>query len=337
MLPFARTTMTETKTQHWMAALATTALLAAALLSGCDREASAVGTADRTFAVSGPVRLELENGSGSARVTVGAPGEVRVHAEFRVHAWPWNDPDRTLRDLVANPPFSQDSNLIRVGQTGWDMSMVSADYLVTVPPDTQMRGTSGSGSLDVNGIAGPANLIVGSGNISATAIANEIHALVGSGNAALTDTTGRVDATAGSGNIEVRNAKEEVRVRTGSGNIRIDQPGDNIVAEAGSGEIEVQNAAADVRLHTGSGNIRVDGNPGPSSYWDVRASSGDVDLHVPPNASFRFYARSSSGDIDVRIPSLTESTQGKHDFQGRVGDGKARVEIATSSGNISLH
>jgi DUF4097 and DUF4098 domain-containing protein YvlB len=337
MLPFARTTMTESKTQHRMAALVTTALLAAALLSGCDRDASAVGSVDRSFTVSGPVRLELENGSGSARVTVGAPGEVRVHAEFRVHAWPWNDPDRTLHDLIANPPFSQDSNLIRIGQTGWDMSMVSADYVVTVPPDTQMRGRSGSGNLDVNGIAGPASLIVGSGNISATAIANETHALVGSGNATLTDTTGRVDVSAGSGNIEVHNAKEEVRVRTGSGNIRVERPGDNVVAETGSGEIEVRNAAADVRLHTSSGDIRVDGNPGPSSYWDVRASSGDVSLQVPPDASFRIYARSSSGDIDVRFPSLTESTQGKHDFQGRIGDGKARVEISTSSGNISLH
>jgi hypothetical protein len=329
--------MTQSKTKFTMATLVTTALLAAALLLGCDRSASAVGTADRAFTVSGPVRLELENGSGNSRVTIGAPGEVRVHAEFRVHAWPWNDPDRTLHDLVANPPFSQDSNLIRIGQTGWDMSMVSADYLVTVPPDTEMRGRSGSGNLDVNGIAGPVNLIVGSGNIIATAIANDTHALVGSGNATLTDTTGRVDVTAGSGNIVVRNAKEEVRVRTGSGNIRVEQPGDNVVAEAGSGEIEVRNAAADLRLHTGSGDIRVEGDPGPSSYWDVRASSGDVDLHVPPSASFRIYARSSSGDIDVRFPSLTESTQGKHDFQGRIGDGKARVEIATSSGNISLH
>jgi DUF4097 and DUF4098 domain-containing protein YvlB len=90
-------------------------------------------------------------------------------------------------------------------------------------------------------------------------------------------------------------------------------------------------------LRTGSGEISVDGNPGPSSYWDVRASSGDVRLHVPPNASFRFYARSSSGEIDFRVPSVTEGTPGRHDFQARVGDGKARVEIETSSGSISVH
>ena len=328
--------MTQSKTPFRLATLVTAVLLSAALLVGCGPDASAVGTADGTFTVSGPVRLELENGSGNSRVTVGSPGEVRVHAEFRVHSWPWDDPDRTLKDLVAHPPFSQDANLIRIGHTGWDMSMVSTDYFVTVPPDTQMRGMSGSGNLEVNGIAGPANLTVGSGNISATAIANDTHALVGSGDATLTDTQGRVDVTAGSGNVVVRGAKDEVRVRTGSGNIRVERPGDNVTAATGSGEIEVRDAAADVRARTGSGEISLDGNPGPSSYWDVRASSGDVSLHVPPNASFRFYARSSSGRIDVRVPSVTEGTPGRHDFQARVGDGKARVEIETSSGNISL-
>ncbi len=329
--------MAQSKRQLTLAILATAPLFAVAFLAGCGPEASAVGTVDRTFTVSGPVRLELENGSGDSRVTVGAPGEVRVHAEFRVHAWPWDDPDRTLKNLVANPPFSQEDSLIRIGHSGWDMNMVSADYSVTVPPDTQMKGMAGSGNLDVNGIAGPANFIVGSGNISATAIANDTHAVVGSGNVTLTDTQGRVDVTSGSGNLVIRGAKDEVRAHAGSGDIRVEQPAGNVVAEAGSGDIELRGATADVRLHTGSGEINVEGNPAPSSFWDIRASSGDVELHVPSSASFRFYARSSSGDINVTAPSASEQSQGKHDFQARIGDGKARVEIETSSGTISVH
>jgi DUF4097 and DUF4098 domain-containing protein YvlB len=312
-------------------------LLAATFLAGCGPESSAVGTADRTFTVSGPVQLELENGSGNSRVTVGSPGEVRVHAKFQVHTWPWENPDRTLKDLAVNPPFSQEGGLIRIGHAGWDMNMVSADYSITVPPGTQMHGMTGSGNLDVNGIAGPANFVVGSGNVSATAITNDAHAIAGSGNVTFTDSRGRVDVTTGSGNVVVRGAKDEVRVRTGSGNIRVEQPGANVEAGAGSGDIELRGATADVRLHTGSGAISVDGNPAPTAYWDIRASSGDVELHVPSSASFRFYARSSSGGIDVTVPSVTEGTPGKHDFQARVGDGKARVEVETSSGSISLH
>jgi hypothetical protein len=328
--------MAQMRKQITLATLLAASALTATCLAGCGPEASAVGTADRTFTVNGPVRLELENGSGNARIVVGSSGEVRIHAEFRVHAWPWDDPDRTLRDLVANTPFSQDDNLIRVGSSRWEMSMVSAEYSITVPPDTEMRGMSGSGDLDVSGIAGPATFTVGSGNIVATAIMNDTRAIVGSGNVTLTDTRGRIDVTSGSGNIQVRGAKGEVRARTGSGEIRVEHPGASVVAETGSGDVDVRDAAGDIRLHTGSGDISVEGDPAPSSYWDIRASSGTVKLHVPSNASFRFYARSSSGDFDVTMPSAAEKTQGKHEFQARIGDGKARVEIETSSGNISL-
>ncbi len=326
--------MNQSRKQITLAALAAVTLLAAVFLAGCGPESGAVGTADRTFTVSGPVQLELENGSGNSHVMVGSAGEVRVHAEFHVRTWPWDNPDRTLRDLVANPPFSQEDALIRIGHGGWDMSMVSADYSITVPPDTQMRGVVGSGNLDVNAIAGPANFTIGSGNISVTGVTNDTRAIVGSGNVTFTD-SGRIDVTTGSGNVVIRGAKDEVRAHTGSGDVRIDQPGANVEAETGSGDIELRGVTADIRLHTGSGNINVDGNPAASSYWDIRASSGDVKLRVPSSASFRFYARSSSGDIDVTAPSVTEGTPGKHDFQARIGDGKARVEIETSSGSIA--
>jgi putative adhesin len=329
--------MTHSKTPIPLVALVTAAILAAACLTGCGADTGAVGTADRTFTVDGPVRLELQNGSGDSRVVVGAPGEVRIHAEFHVREWLWGNPDQTLKDLVANPPFSQDGNLIRVGGSRWDMDMVSVEYSITVPSDTEMRGTSGSGNLDVSGIAGPATFITGSGNIVATAITSDMHALVGSGDVTFTDTQGRVDVIAGSGNIVVHGGKGEVRARTGSGDVRIEHPGANVVAEAGSGNVEVRDAAGDVRLHTGSGDITLDGDPAPSSYWDIRASSGDVRLHVPSSASFRFYARSSSGDFDVAVPSAAEQSQGKHEYQARIGDGKARVEIVTSSGDVSLH
>jgi hypothetical protein len=329
--------MAQSRKRITPATLVIATLLAAAFLAGCGPQTSAVGTADRTFTVSGPVRLELEGGSGSSRVTVGSPGEVRIHAQFRVHAWPWEDPDRTLKDIAANPPFSQDDNLIRIGHSGWDMNNVSADYSVTVPPDTQMRASIGSGDLDVNGIAGPAGFTVGSGNISATAITNDIRTTVGSGNVTFTDTQGRIEVTAGSGNVVVRGAKQDVRARAGSGDIRIEQPGASVEAQAGSGNIELRGAMADTRLRTGSGDIIVDGNPAPSSYWDIHAGSGDVRLRIPSNASFMLYARTSSGDINVTAPSVTEGAPGKHDFQARVGDGKARVEIEASSGNISLH
>jgi DUF4097 and DUF4098 domain-containing protein YvlB len=89
-------------------------------------------------------------------------------------------------------------------------------------------------------------------------------------------------------------------------------------------------------VRTGSGGVQIDGNPAESSYWDLHASSGDVTLHVPGSASFRLYARTGSGDIDAQIPIELEGTAAKHELRARIGDGKGRVEVETSSGKITL-
>jgi DUF4097 and DUF4098 domain-containing protein YvlB len=321
-----------------VAILAACALLSAAALAGCIDETGATGSVDRSYTVSGPARLELTNGSGNSRVSAGAAGQVTIHAEFHVHAWPWDDDSaEQLKELVANPPFTQSGDQIRIGEIGWHHGGYSADYTITVPPDTQMRGISGSGNVEVDGIAGPADFKLGSGNVRATGIKNDVQAIVGSGNATFTDTQGRIEASAGSGEVIVRGVKGDVRAHTGSGEIRIERADGNVEAGAGSGNVEVRDATADLRIHTASGEIRVEGNPGASNFWDIRASSGDVSLHVPPNASFRFYAHSSSGGIHTGLSSLHEESGGRHELQARVGDGKARVEIGTSSGDISLH
>lgn len=320
-----------------LVAILVAAVLAAGSLIGCGPQSSAEGIADRTFTVSGPVRLELANGSGDSRISVGPAGQVIVHAEFRVHALPWESAQRRASEIEANPPISQEANLIRVGRSGLGIHNTDFDYTITVPADTQMKGAAGSGDVDVNGIAGPLNLVVGSGNISGTAIADDTRATVGSGNVTLTGIQGRIEVTAGSGHVQIHGAKGEVLIRDGSGQVRIEQPGANVTATAGSGDIDVIDATGDVELHTGSGDITVNGNPGSANYWNIRTGSGDVKLRVPSDASFRFYGRSSSGDIDIGIPALTDEATGKHEVRARIGDAKARVEIQTGSGDISLH
>ena len=309
----------------------------AACLAGCAPESGFTGTVDRTFTVSGPARLEVFSGSGDTRITAGPPGEVRIHARFRVLAWPWEEPQRKLEVVEASPPFSQSNDLIRVGNPVWGWNDIVGDYTITAPPDAQVRATVGSGNIDVSGVHGPASFVAGSGNITASAIVDDVHALTGSGQVRLSALQGQVRIVAGSGNISVDDAKGEVRARSGSGNIEIKGPSGTVVGEAGSGDIRVTGAAADLRLRTASGNITVDGNPPDAAYWDIRAASGDVRLRVPSGASLRFYAHTGSGDIDVGVPGVSERQDERHEVHAQIGDGKARVEAQTASGNISLH
>jgi DUF4097 and DUF4098 domain-containing protein YvlB len=324
------------KTKTHTKALAASTALALLGLGSCMIGAGVPGSFDRSYSVNGPVRLELTNGGGSTVVSAGGADEVRVHAEFRVHSWSGGSEERRKNELIANPPISQQGNVINVGGSGFSASNLTIDYTITVPASTQIHALTGSGSLNVKAIEGPANLITGSGSIVASDIAEDVQALAGSGKIELAKIKGQVQATAGSGKIELTDIQGESRVQAGSGRLTIVRPSDTVTASSGSGGIQVAGAKADLRVRTGSGKVEVDGNPDASTFWEFKSSSGSVTLRVPPTASFRLYARSNSGDIDAAIPITMEGTAGKHSLRARIGDGKARVEIETSSGNIAL-
>jgi DUF4097 and DUF4098 domain-containing protein YvlB len=325
----------------WISAASRIALLVAAcaalFLAGCRTEPSAEGTFDKTFAVNGPVRIELTNGSGDSHVSTGTPGEVRVHGEIQAHGWSEKGSQERVHQLEANPPVSQEGNLIRIGGSGsHSNSGASIDYTIVVPADAEIHSATGSGDVEVEGIKGPANFTSGSGAITAANITADVQALTGSGEIHLTQVQGQVQATSGSGDITLDSVHNQVRLHSGSGDMEINNPADAVEASTGSGDITIKGASADIRLRTASGDVVIEGNPAGSNYWDIHTSSGDVVLRVSPSASFRLMARSNSGDIDAAIPIVMEGTTEKHELRARLGDGKARVEVQTSSGSVSL-
>lgn len=320
---------------QWLAA----ALVLGAFTAGCGVRPSTSGSFDRTFRVDGPVRLELVNNKGDSRVTSGAAGEVHIHGAFRVKSWSSGGGQRRMETLESNPPVSQEGNLIRVGGSSLGArppENAVIDYTIVVPPDSEVRGITASGDIQVGGVRGPVNFTAGSGNVTASEISGDVQALAGSGSVRLSEIQGQAQVTAGSGSITLDSVKGETRLQTGSGNIQVSAPGSSLMAATGSGKIRVTGASGDLRLRGSSGEITIDGDPGASSFWDFRTSSGNVVLHVPASGNFRFYARTGSGNIDAGIPIVMEGTTGKHELRARIGEGKGRVEVATSSGNIAL-
>jgi DUF4097 and DUF4098 domain-containing protein YvlB len=97
----------------------------------------------------------------------------------------------------------------------------------------------------------------------------------------------------------------------------------------------VQGATRDVKAHAASGRVDVQGNPGSTSYWDLKTVSGVVQLGVPPSANFHLSADAVSGQIKTDVPIVIEE-QGKHSLRARMGNGGGRVEVHTVSGEIRV-
>src|SRR5438876_9868094 len=112
---------------------------AAVVLAGCNSGASVSGTFDRTYKVSGPIRLELTNASGDVDITGSADGKVHVRCEVRASGFGFENPQTRLDDTLANPPIEQRGDTIRVRQEMSRMRDIIIAYTYKSPRDSQVR------------------------------------------------------------------------------------------------------------------------------------------------------------------------------------------------------
>ncbi|MFO7694593.1 MAG: DUF4097 family beta strand repeat-containing protein [Vicinamibacterales bacterium] len=280
------------------------------------------GAFERTLKVTGPVDLDVRSGSGQIRVEPGAAGTVRVSARLKAgNSWlAGGDVEARIRQIEKSPPIEQQGNAIRIGRFADEdlQRNISISYEITVPADTTLAAHTGSGSITVGALAGPADVRSGSGTIRVEGAAS-LEASTGSGSIHAASIAGPVKATSGSGGISI--------AQTGKGDVTV---------SASSGGISLTGVNGAARVRSSSGGITIDGRPaGP---WSLHASSGGINMTVPPDAAFDLDARTSSGTIDSVHP-VTMEVMGKIDkrrIQGRVRGGGPLVEASCSSGSIRI-
>jgi len=317
------------------------AWLAAAAVGFCLQAGCIVARGEanfsRTLKVDGPVRLEVNTGSGRIVVRSGNAGEVRISGEVRAGGFFGSSSSRRAEEIASNPPIDQSGNLVRLGgyrgNMGW--GSVSISYTVETPADTEVSARTGSGDVQITGVRQQVGITMGSGAARLDELGDNLTIALGSGRIEASRIQGSVSFHSGSGEVIFRDVKEDVRGTTGSGSIEVDRAHGRVNVGTGSGPIRVNGATDDLRASTGSGRIEVRGNPGSNAFWDVGAGSGEITLAVPGSASFALTARTSSGDVRVDMPISIEEQTRKF-LRARVGDGKAHVNVETKSGNIRI-
>src|SRR5262245_10852612 len=165
--------------------------------------ASARGDFERTLQVTGTVNLQVETGSGSIDVRTGSSNEVHVVGHIWVNNWLGDNGEEKVKRIQSNPPIQQSGNNIRIGHID-DPELrrnVSISYELVVPPATDLRSSSGSGSITVSGISGSLEVSAGSGSLKISNIGSTVRAHTGSGTIDINGAKGQVFARAGSGSI----------------------------------------------------------------------------------------------------------------------------------------
>jgi len=314
-----------------------TSVLALALFAcaACNVGPSVSGNFDRNYTVTGPLRLELTNASGNVDITGSADGNVHVHGVVRVSGMGSGNSQKRLDATIANPPIEQKGDTIRIGKEMSGLRNISIAYAIQVPHETEVSVTVASGAQTILGVRGPVKVQAASGAIRVEKIDRDALLNTISGSVSATNVGDDVQISSSSGRVTVSNTKGDVRVNAIAGDIQITGPGGRVEADTASGSVDVHGAANNVKAHAVSGRVAVQGDPAANSYWDLKTASGRIQLNVPPSANFHLSAQALSGEIRTDIPIMIEE-QGKHSLRARMGNGGARVEVQTVSGEIRV-
>jgi hypothetical protein len=305
------------------------------VLASCNSGPSVSGAFDRSYNVTGPIRLELNNASGDVDIACSADGKVHVRGEVRASGFGFDDPQKRLADTLANPPIEQRGDTIRIGKDMSRMRHISIAYAIQVPHDAEITTNVASGAQTIRNVAGPVTVRAASGSIRLEKIERDAELTTASGTITASNVGNDLHVSTTSGNVNISNVTGDVRANVVSGVIRIANPGARVDASDTSGEVEIQGASNDVKAHAISGLVSVQGNPSSGSYWDLKTVSGGVQLRVPATANFHFSAEAASGEIRTDVPIVVEE-QGKHSLRAHMGNAGGRVEVHTVSGEIRV-
>jgi DUF4097 and DUF4098 domain-containing protein YvlB len=305
------------------------------LIAGCGAGAASNGSFDRTYTVTGPIRLDLSNAGGVIHITGTSGNTVHIHGDVHARGFLFNNPEKQAKELSANPPIEQKPDIIRVGKNVTEMNGVSIDYTIELPHNSEVLTKVASGEQTISNLQGPVKIDSASGTIEVSKIERSVQVNSASGSIRAQDLGEDLHATTASGNITVANIKGDVRIHGISSSMNISGPGARVEAATTSGSVEITGAGNDVTASSVAGRVSVRGNPSGNSYWNLKTTSGTVEVGVPASANFHLSAQAVSGDINAGIPIVIED-QDKHSLRARVGNAGGRVEIHTVSGGIRV-
>ena len=279
-----------------------TGLLAA---SGCVEVSGArsryVEREEKRFPVSGRPDLSLSTFDGSVEIRAWDRPEILVVIEKRaedkeeaatIEVRAEQNGDRVVVDVKASHHTIP-----------WHGSR-SANLIVSMPAASDVRASSGDGSLSIARISGTLDLRSGDGSIHGSGLAGDLRVHTGDGSIDLDDVAGGVDADTGDGSVRVTGKLTRVRARSGDGRIAIR-------AEDGS------TTEGDWEINTGDGSITIDLPDTFGGELDARTGDGGIELQNVPLSDV-------SGELD------------RHHMRGRLGAGGKTLRVRTGDGSITM-
>ncbi|MFB4285153.1 DUF4097 family beta strand repeat-containing protein [Nonomuraea sp. MTCD27] len=208
------------------------------------------------------VRIKAGKGQVNLFILSGRAGELLIHRSLR---WSrdrptvtedWDTRTRTLRLDAVCPGFDQPTGPI-----------CQADYMLYVPPETDLEAGTSGGDLMVDDLFGDVRLTSVSGDIRVRSVSGDLWARTGTGlvDAKELSGGGKADVEVGSGDVDLSFSDVPTEVKA-------------VVRTSGDVSVNVPRDVYDVTTVAANTTINVERKPGTARKITARAPGGAVSV-----------------------------------------------------------
>lgn len=203
----------------------------------------------------------------------------------------------------------------------------SIDVVIELPAGSHLQASAQMGDLACAGPLGDARIKnglgqvrldrvetltvkAGGGDIDVERVAGHAEISAGSGDVRVTELAGSAVIKNSNGDTWVGVAGGELRLKAANGALAVDHAHANVVAKAANGDVRIGDArAGTVVLETQIGDVEIGIPEGTATYLDVSATAGRVhntleaaDRPGPSTETLEVRARTSLGNVVIRRP-----------------------------------
>jgi len=261
----------------------------------------------KTFDVTGPLRLEIELAAGDIEIDPTLEGKAEV--ELIAH----DEESQRLVD-AARVELQGDRLVVDVPQKrgGFSLAIVfgrgGIDCRVRCPEGTDVTAKTKSADVRATGTVGALTVTTASGDTSADRVRGAANVKSASGDVAIAVAESSLDVRSASGDIAVEAVRGKVSVNTASGDVTIGEADADVDVNTVSGDQQHRAVRQGrVTAQAVSGDVAIGVRRGSKAYLDCSTISGDTaseldSLDAAPAADellVEIKAKTVSGDIRI--------------------------------------
>ena len=329
-------------------------------------------TIEQSFPNKGSLRIVSDR--GAINVTPSDGNTIRVVVHKKLYAKSQEDANKFNEGSKPQITVSGTSVVLNANTNGAGDHGVSTDMEIFLPADAVLEVASKRGDVTITSHKADVKLTVQRGDVNLADLGASAHVNLDKGSIRATKIAGDVDIDGRVDDVTLEEVKGGVRL---SGdffnNIRLSRiakvvefksarsditiagvPGDleisgdalratdvtgpirlvtrskEIHLEGVNGDVEVENSNGDIEIHA-AGKV-------PVGRMMITGKHGDVILVLPPNAGFTVDATTRKGEITSDFsPLRTEQTNGASRTTGTIGNGAAKLQINSDTGDIRIN